>query len=169
MLAAKAVVVGVATFVPALVAAAVTLPIGRDVLSGNGIFTLPVGTLTELRVIAGVAGLLAVAAVFALALGALFRRSATALIVAIVALVVPYVLATASILPDEAARWLLRLTPAAGFAIQQSVPAYEQVISHYAPASGYFPLPPWGGFAVTCAYAALALGLAVRRLNREDV
>ncbi|MFB4278744.1 ABC transporter permease subunit [Nonomuraea sp. MTCD27] len=168
VLVAKASVVGAATFVAGLAATAVTLPVARGILRGNGIFTLPVSTLTEVRVIAGVAALLAVAAILALALGALFRRSSMAVIVAILALVVPYVLATASILPDEASRWLLRLTPAAGFAIQQSIPEYAQVISHYAPASGYYPLPPWGGFAVLCAYAALALGLAVHRLNRRD-
>ncbi|MGW3342740.1 ABC transporter permease subunit [Nonomuraea rubra] len=169
MLAAKAVVVGAATFAAGLVGAAVTVPLAVRVLRGNGIFTLPLSTLTQVRVIAGAAGVLAVSAVLALALGALFRRSAPAVIAAIVVLVVPYVLGTASILPDEVSRWLLRLTPAAGFAIQQSVPEYEQVISHYVPAMGYFPLPPWGGFAVLCAYAALALGLAVRRLNRRDV
>ncbi|GAA2214658.1 hypothetical protein GCM10009850_101230 [Nonomuraea monospora] len=168
VLVAKAAVVGAATFAAGLVGAGVTVPLAVRILRGNGIFTLPVSTLTELRVIAGAAGVLAVSAVLALALGALFRRSAPAVIAAIVVLVVPYVLGTASILPDEVSRWLLRLTPAAGFAIQQSVPEYEQVISHYVPAMGYFPLPPWGGFAVLCAWAAVALGLAVRRLNGRD-
>ncbi|MEV1170295.1 hypothetical protein AB0J09_17970, partial [Nonomuraea sp. NPDC049784] len=121
------------------------------------------------QVIVGTAALLAVAAVLALAVGALFRRSAMAVIAVIVAVLVPYVLATASILPDEASRWLLRLTPAAGFAIQQSMPTYAHVTARYAPAEGYFPLPPWAGFAVLCAYAALALALATHRLRRSDV
>lgn len=168
VLVAKAVVVGAVTFGLGLVATAVTVPAGRAILRGNGIQTLPVSTFTELRVIAGVAALLAVAAVLSLALGALFRRSSVAVIVAIGGLMVPYVLATASVLPDEVARWLMRLTPAAGFAIQQSIPEYEQVISHYVPAAGFYPLSPWGGFAVSCGYAALALGLAVHRLNRRD-
>jgi hypothetical protein len=38
----------------------------------------------------------------------------------------------------------------------------------YTPANGYFPLAPWGGFAVLCAYTALALGLAVFLLHRRD-
>ncbi|MEV0617023.1 hypothetical protein AB0I81_27145 [Nonomuraea sp. NPDC050404] len=167
-LAAKAVVVGAATFVSGLAGVAVTVPLARSIGRGNGVFTLPVSTLTEVRVIVGLAGVLAMAAVLALSLGAIFRRSAMAVIVALVALVVPYVLATASILPDEASRWLLRVTPAAGFAVQQSIPAYEHVTSYVAPVTGYFPLPPWGGFAVLCGYAVLALGLAVHRLNGRD-
>ncbi|MFI7616448.1 ABC transporter permease subunit [Nonomuraea terrae] len=165
---AKAVVAGAATFAFALPATAVTLPLARGILRGNGVFTLPVGTLTEVRVVVGVAALLAVAAVLAVALGLLFRRGAAAVVAAITALVVPYVLATASILPDEVSRWLLRLTPAAGFAVQQSIPEYAHVIGHHVPAAGYFPLPPWAGFAVLCAYAVVALGLAAYRLERRD-
>lgn len=169
VLAAKAVVVGVVTFVTTLAATAVTLPIARRISEGNNIHFLPVTMLTELRVIAGVAAVLALSAVLALALGALFRRSAMAVIVAIVAILVPYVLATASLLPESVSDWLLRITPAAGFAVQQSVPEYPQVLSHYAPAAGYYPLPPWAGFAVLCGYTALALALAARRLRRSDV
>ncbi|TMR98249.1 ABC transporter permease subunit [Nonomuraea basaltis] len=169
VLVAKAVVVGLVTFVSALIAAAVTLPVGRRLFQGNGIHVMPVDLLTELRVIAGVAGVLAVSAVFALALGALFRRSAMAVIAAIVAILVPYVLATASLLPEAVSDWLLRVTPAAGFAIQQSIPEYPQVTAHYAPAAGYYPLAPWAGFAVLCGYAALTLALAAYRLRRSDV
>ncbi|TMR07031.1 DUF1349 domain-containing protein [Nonomuraea turkmeniaca] len=169
VLVAKAVVIGTVTFVAGLAANAVALPIGRQILRGNNIYPLPVSTLTELRVVAGVAALLAVAAVFAVALGSLFRRSAMAVIVAIAAILVPYVLATASVLPASVSDWLLRVTPAAGFAIQQSIPAYPQVTSYYAPASGFYPLAPWAGFAVLCGYAALALALAVHRLRRNDV
>ena len=35
-------------------------------------------------------------------------------------------------------------------------------------ASGYFPLAPWAGLAVLCAYAALALSLAIVLLRRRD-
>ncbi|HTE59591.1 MAG TPA: hypothetical protein VK631_04525, partial [Solirubrobacteraceae bacterium] len=103
-----------------------------------------------------------------LALGALFRRSAVAVITAIVAIVLPYLLATTSVLPADAAEWLLRLTPAAAFAIQQSVPEYPQVIGDYTPSAGYYPLAPGIGLAVLCGFAALALGLAVLRLRRRD-
>ena len=73
-----------------------------------------------------------------------------------------------AVLPAGAADWLLRVTPAAGFAIQQYVPAYPQVSNAYPPQYGYFPLAPWAGFAVLCAWAALALWLAAFLLRRRD-
>ena len=67
-----------------------------------------------------------------------------------------------------AADWLLRLTPAAAFAVQQTLVQYPQVTNTYTAAYGYYPLPPWAGLAVLCAWAALALGLAVFLLRRRD-
>jgi hypothetical protein len=86
----------------------------------------------------------------------------------VVTLVLPLLLAFTGVLPGSAARWLFRLTPAAGFAIQQSIPHYPQVAADYTPAQGFYPLPPWGGLAVLGGYAALALGLAAYRLRRLD-
>ncbi|MER6950124.1 ABC transporter permease subunit [Nonomuraea sp. NPDC000554] len=168
MLAAKALVVGAVTFVAGLAATGAVVPIGTRILRSNGNQVLPVSTLTELRVVAGTAALLAVVAVFALALGALFRNSAAAVTAAIAVVVVPHVLATASVLPVGVSQWLLRLTPAAGFAIQQSIPEYAHVLGYYSPQGGYYPLAPSAGLAVLCGYAALALGLAVVRLRRRD-
>ena len=130
---------------------------------------MPVGTLTEVRVVAGTAALLAVAAVLALALGALLRSSAGAVTAVIVTIVLPIFFSTSlSVLPAGISDWLLRLTPAAAFSIQQSIPQYPQVSADYTPMNGYFPLAPWAGFAVLCGYAALALGLAVILLRRRD-
>jgi ABC-type transport system involved in multi-copper enzyme maturation permease subunit len=168
VLAAKAIVIGLVTFITGLAATIVAVPVCTRILRSNGNYILPVTPLTELRVMAGTAALLAVAAVFALALGALFRRGAAAVVTAIALIVVPHLLATTSVLPEGAAQWLLRLTPAAAFAIQQSIPEYPQVVGHYAPQDGYYPLAPWAGFAVFCCYAALALGLAVFLLRRRD-
>jgi ABC-type transport system involved in multi-copper enzyme maturation permease subunit len=168
VLAAKAIVIGTVTFTAGLAAAIVAVTLGRQILRANGNNILPVTTLTELRVVVGTAALLAVAAVLALALGAVFRRSAVAVITAIAVIVVPYFLATASVLPAGVSDWLLRLTPAAAFAIQQTLPEYRQVIGNYTPAAGYYPLAPWVGLAVLCGFATLALGLAVLRLRRRD-
>ena len=61
-------------------------------------------------------------------------------------IVLPYFFSVPlAVLPAGAADWLLRVTPAAGFAIQQYVPAYPQVNNVYTPQHGYFPLAPWAG------------------------
>jgi ABC-type transport system involved in multi-copper enzyme maturation permease subunit len=168
VLAAKAVVLGTVTFVAGLAAAAVAVPLCLRILRNNGNSILPAPTLTELRVVAGTAALLAVAAVLALAIGAILRRSAGAVTAVIALIVLPYILGTADVLPTGASQWLLRVTPAAAFAIQQSIHQYPQVATDYSPVNGYFPLAPWAGFAVLCAWAALALGLAAFLLRRRD-
>jgi ABC-type transport system involved in multi-copper enzyme maturation permease subunit len=168
VLAAKAIVIGAVTFVTGLAAAGLAVPLVERLERNKGFYVFPVTSLTELRVVAGTAALLAVAAVLALAIGTLLRRSATAVTAAIVAIVLPYILAVASVLPAGASEWLARLTPAAAFAIQQSTPEYPQVTASYTPNMGYFPLAPWAGLAVLCGWAALALGLAVLLLRRRD-
>jgi hypothetical protein len=88
--------------------------------------------------------------------------------VAVAVVVLPYLAAVIGGLPTAAAEWLLRLTPAAAFAIQQVAPEYAHVLANYTPGSGYYPLPAWGGLAVLAGYVALALGLASARLRRSD-
>ena len=168
VLLAKAIVVGSVTFVVGLAAAAVAVPLAGHVLRQNGFRFIPISSLGELRVVAGTAALLAVAAVLALGTGAVLRRSAAAITLVIAAIVLPYILTTGGILPTGASQWVLRLTPAAAFAIQQTVTQYPQVVANYSPVNGYFPLPPWAGFAVLCGYAAVALGLAAWLLRRRD-
>ncbi|RCG31567.1 hypothetical protein DQ384_08315 [Sphaerisporangium album] len=162
-LAAKAVVIGAVGLLAGLVAAAVVVPAGAMMLRANGVNVVPAPALTQLRVVAGVAVLLAVAAVFALALRALLRRTWAAILVAIATLVLPYLVAVVPLLPDDVSRWLLRLTPAAGFAAEQTLREYPQVVAHYAPSEGYFPLPWWAGLGVLCVYTAAVLALALRR------
>ncbi|MFI6492050.1 ABC transporter permease subunit [Streptomyces sp. NPDC050564] len=169
VLVAKALVMGSVAFAVGLLAAAVMVPFGGSRSKANGFPVLTVPSATELRVIVGTGLLLAVASVFALALGTLLRRSAVAITLVVVGMVLPYLLAAGSVLPDGASQWLLRVTPAAGFAIQQSVERYDQVVTVYAPSSGYFPLAPWAGFAVLCAYTAASFGAAVVLLRRRDV
>jgi hypothetical protein len=167
VLAAKVVVVGAVTFAAGLVAAAAVVVLGQRVLRGNGVYVHPASTSTEVRIVVGTAALLAVAAILALGLGALLRRGVTAVTTAVVVIVVPYLLAM-TVLPTDAARWLLRVSPAAAFALQQAAPEYPQVANLYTPADGYFPLPPWAGFAVLAGWAVLALGAAAAMLRRRD-
>jgi ABC-type transport system involved in multi-copper enzyme maturation permease subunit len=167
LLAAKAVVIGLLTFVLGSAAVAVAAIVGSRISRDSGTYMLPVGWLTEARVILGTGAMLAVASVLALSLGTVLRRSVAAVAAVIVAIVLPYILGVSGVLPASASEWILRITPAAGFAIEQSVPQYPQVVGHYAPPD-YFPLAPWSGFAVLCAYAAVALGLAAYLLRRRD-
>jgi ABC-type transport system involved in multi-copper enzyme maturation permease subunit len=169
VLAAKAAVVGSVTFLAGLAGSAAAVALGEPLLRSNGNFMLPVSTFTLVRAVAGTAALLAVAAVLALALGAIVRRSAAAITAVIAGIVLPYLLTNVlPAVPAGAAAWLLQVTPAAAFAIQQTVPRYRQVSASYTPMQGYFPLAPWAGFAVLCGYAAVALAVALVLLRRRD-
>jgi hypothetical protein len=97
------------------------------------------------------------------------RNGAEPVTVTIALIVVPFFFpGPLAILRGTAADWLLRVTPAAAFAVQQILPAYPQVSNTYIPQYGYYPLPPWAGFAVLCAWALAALGLAAFLLRRRD-
>ncbi len=171
VLAAKAIVVGLVTFAAGLAGAAVALPIAERKLRSAGwrSSVYPVWSLTSghgLQIVVGTAVLLAIAAILALSAGAVLRRSAGAITAVVVLLIVPLILGF--ILPQGPADWLLRLTPAAAFGLQQGTPQYSQVTSVCEPHNGCFPLAPWDGFAVLCVWAAIALGVAVFLLRRRD-
>jgi ABC-type transport system involved in multi-copper enzyme maturation permease subunit len=168
VLAAKAVVAGLVSFVVGLVAAIVCMTFGLQRLSRNGLYVLPVSAFTDARVLVGTAATVAVTAVLALAIGVIVRRSAAAVTTAIVTVVLPFLLAV-TVLPNSAANWILRLTPAAGLAVEQSIPHYSQVSYITQPAGGQYPLPPLAGFGVLCAWTAAAIALAVFLLRRRDV
>jgi ABC-type transport system involved in multi-copper enzyme maturation permease subunit len=169
VLAAKAVVIGAVAFVAGLVASVICIAFGvpREENQGQVLLTVPVAT--EIRVIVGLAAMLAVAAVFAAALGAILRRSAAAITIAVLVVVMPFLLSALHVLPAGVGDWLLRLTPAAGLAVEQSIPRYFQVATVTQPAAGgYYPLSPYAGFAVLCLWAAAALALALVLLRRRD-
>jgi len=168
VLAAKAIVAGGVTFVVGLVASAVAVAVGVPLQTSKGQVVLPVPALTEIRVVVGAAAMLGVAAVFAVALGAVLRRSAAAITIAVVTVVLPFLLAALNVFPSGVGDWLLRVTPAAGLAIEQSIPNYRQVASAINPVMAYYPLSPYAGFAVLCAWAAATLALAVYVLRRRD-
>jgi ABC-2 family transporter protein len=170
-LGAKAIVIGVVAFVAGLIGAAVAFPIAAQKLHSEGwtapsYQTLSLISGTGVRVVAGTGALLAVVAVLSLAIGTLLRRSAGT-ITAVVGLVV-FPLVLSIILPTGPAGWLLRVTPAAGFGIQQTLPQYPQAPQACLPAKDCFPLSPWTGVLVLCAWAAAALGIALLVLRRRD-
>jgi hypothetical protein len=171
VLAAKAIMIGLVTFAAGLAGAAVALTLAENKLHSGGWASsvYPVWSLTSsrgLQIVAGTAGLLAVTAILALSAGAVLRRSAGAIAAVVVLLIVPLILGV--ILPQGPGDWLLRLTPAAAFGLQQGTPHYSQVTNVCQPINGCFPLAPWEGFAVLCVWAAAALGIAVFLLRRRD-
>jgi ABC-type transport system involved in multi-copper enzyme maturation permease subunit len=169
VLAAKAVVVGAVAFVTGLIGTAIALPLTEAQIRRGGSWIPPVPTLTSVRVIVGVAAVMAMAAVLALALGAILRRGVAAVSAVIVLIALPFLLSVIpGLLPGGVDQWLLRLFPAAAFAVQQMFPAYHQVIAQYTPPNGYYPLTWWAGFLVLCAWAALALAAAAFLLKRRD-
>ena len=54
------------------------------------------------------------------------------------------------------------------FSVQQAIPDYPQAGTVCRAAEGCYPLAPWAGFAVLCAWAAAALALAAFLLRRRD-
>src|SRR5260221_204858 len=167
VLAAKAIVIGAVAFVTGVVAAVVSIAVGVPKGENQGQVMLIAPVLTEVRVIVGTAAMLALAAVFAVALGAILRRSAAAITIAGVIAVMPFLLTALNVVPAGVGDWLLRLTPAAGLAIEQSIPRYAQVTTVTSPVQGYYPLSPYAGFAVLCLWTAAALALALVMLRRD--
>jgi ABC-type transport system involved in multi-copper enzyme maturation permease subunit len=118
------------------------------------------------RIIAGSGVLLALTAVAVLALGAILRKSASAITTGVLVFALPYLLG--QLLSGSAQEWLFRVTPAAGFDVLGVLPHSAQVDYPSTIANGYYPLAPWAGLVVLCAYAALALGTATFLLRRRD-
>lgn len=166
VLAAKAVVIGAVAFVTGAVAAAIAVPLGEHALHANGIYVLPAGALTEMRVIAGTGLLLAIVAVAVLALGTILRSAAGAVTAGVIVFVLPYI--AGSVVGGSGEAWLFRFTPPAGLAVLGAYPYSPQVSYAYTLANGYYPLTPWAGLGVLAAYAVLALAVAAVLLPRRD-
>ncbi len=171
VLVAKAIVIGSVTFVAGLLGAAIAFPIAEHKIAENGWPTsiYPIRAITSgvgLQMVIGTAALLAVGTVITLAIGTLLRRSAGTIAVSVLVLIFPLVLAT--VLPQGPADLLLLLTPAAGFGLQQGNVHYSQVSSACLPYNGCYPLAPWAGFAVMCAWALAGLVAAILVARRRD-
>ena len=167
VLAAKAVVIGSVTFVAACIATAIAEAISRHVLPANGNYVFPLSTLAEIRVILGTGLLFAVAAIGILGLATVLRRSAGAVATGIVLFVLPFIHGANASSP--ALDWVMRIFPIAAFAVQGTLPRFAQVANAYTMNNGYYPLGPWVGLAVLCAWTAVALGAAMWSIRRRDV
>jgi ABC-type transport system involved in multi-copper enzyme maturation permease subunit len=172
LLAAKAIVIAAVGFVVGVVAATFALAVGTPLLRRTGIPVWPVSLLTEARMVVGTAALLALAGVLALAIAIIVRRSAPAIAAVILVIFVPYLLTVGPLSGGHrrggGGGLLLQVTPVAALAVQQALPKFYQVTASYSVTSGYYPLAPWAGLAVECAWTAAALALAIFLLRRRD-
>jgi ABC-2 type transport system permease protein len=154
VLAAKATVFAVATFLVGLVSSFAAFFVGQAILSGKGI-SAGIGSPGALRAVVGAGLYLAVLGLLGLGLGALIRHSAGA-IAAVVGLLV--------VLPGIVAA----LPSSWGNTISPYLPSDAGQAIMGASRGGPTALSPWVGLAVFCAYAAIALISAGTALTRRD-
>jgi hypothetical protein len=168
---AKAIVIGAVAFAASLAGAAIALAITGPKLRASG-WTPPMyplmslATGTGLRIVTGTAVVLTLAAIFALAVAVMLRRSVGAITVGIALFVGPLLVAAA--VGQPAGAFLLRVTPAAAFAVQQGVQRYPQSSAACLASHGCYPLAPWNGVAVLAIWAAVALAAAWYLVRRRD-
>lgn len=165
VLAAKALVLAAAAFAAGLAGAMAAFLLGQPILRERGFGPpgYPVASLSDpsvLRAVLGTAALLAVVAVFSLAVGTVLRHSAAAITAVISLVVLPAIIAI--LLPTGPAQWLMRVTPAGGLGIQRSRPPTVALVEPWS------MVHPWLGFGVLCGYTAVALALATWLLRRRD-
>jgi hypothetical protein len=158
VLAAKAIVLGGATFSAGLIASVVSFLIWQANLRRTsrtpGLPELSLANLTVLRAVVGAAVLLALVAVLSLAVATIVRHTAVAIPLVLLPLLVPSLVSGG--LPLSVESWLIRLTPSAGFAVLQTITRYDTAIA------------PLVGLGVLAAYTAVALGVATLLLRRRD-
>ncbi|MGH9230489.1 MAG: ABC transporter permease subunit [Acidimicrobiales bacterium] len=158
VLAAKAIVLGGATFSAGLVASVIAFLVSEASLRNTsrtpGLPELSLANPTVLRAVVGTAVLIALVAVLSLAVATIVRHTALAIPLVILPLLAPSIVSTG--LPLSVANWITRLTPAAGFAVQQTITRYDTAIA------------PLVGLGVLAAYTAVALGVATMLLRRRD-
>lgn len=166
VLAAKALVLGGASFAVALPATVLSFLLAQSVMRDNGFAppAYPEPDLfdpTVLRVVVGTAVFVAVVAVLSLSAGAILRHGAAAITLVFVLVVMPTIVA-AFLSSAAAIKALMLLTPAGGFATQRAQPASEL---HVEPAS---LINWWAGLGVASAYAVGAFVVAVWLVRRRD-
>jgi hypothetical protein len=165
VLAAKALVIAGVTFVIGLAAALVAFFVTQPIMRDHGFKPpmFPVESLAEprvLRAVIGAALFLTLLSVLGLGAGAVMRRGAPAIASVITLTVVP--LFVGSVVPAAAAKALMLVTPAGGFAMQRAKPPTDTLVEPWS------MIGPWAGLAVLGTYVAIALGAGAWLMRRRD-
>jgi hypothetical protein len=164
VLTAKSIVLAGVVFVTGL---AVTVPaylITRPLQHANG-YRAPIypdSSITDpavLRAIVGSSSVLALIALFSLAVGTIVRRTPAAIVALLAVLVVVPTIAGGT--SETANAFIGRFTPMAGLSILQTV--------ELTPVSNAVVTGAWSGFAVLCGWTAAALATAFWLLRSRDV
>jgi hypothetical protein len=171
VLAAKAVVIGIVTFIIGAIAAAIAIPVGVHVLDTGGNYIFPTNALTLIQIIAGTGALLAITAVGVLALGTILRTSSGAVTAGIILFILPNLVGPGVLGEGGTGRLttaLYRFSPAAAFSIFGVLPRSSFVSFPYTLANGYYPVAAWAGVGILCAYSAVAFAAATFLIRRRD-
>ena len=98
----------------------------------------------------------------------MFRRSAGAVTAVIAVIVLPSILVANPFMPAGVSNWLTRVTPAAAFAVQQTLVPYHQVTSIYTPYTATTRWHRGPGSPSWPATRRFALAVAAVLLRRRD-
>ena len=140
-------------------------------MSANGNYIFPAAPLTVAQVIVGSGSLVALTAVAVLGIGTILRRSAGAILVGVVRVRPADLHRPGHHRPDRLRQCRDVAVPRhpGGRVLDARTPAAIRAVSYpYTMANGYYPLAPWAGLLVLCAYAAAALFGARIVLRRRD-
>jgi ABC-2 type transport system permease protein len=162
LLGAKAAVVGTVVLVVGLATSAACFLVGQQLFRRGGFVYengYPAVSLADgeaFRAVVGSGAYLGLGAVFALGVGAILRHTAGAITVVLAVLLAPVI--AIGFLPEDVAEYLEQGSLlAAGLALQQTVERPHNI-----------PLSPGAAMAVICAYAGVALVLALWLIARRD-
>ena len=160
VLVAKATLVAGTVLAVSLVASTTAFVLGQHLLRDGGVAppAYPEWTLADgpaQRAVLGSALFLTALALLSLGVGTIFRNGAATISTLLALLFVPLV--AAPLLPEQAREIVQRVTPGAGFAVQQTVERTDAL-----------PIGPWAGLGVTFAWAGAALVVALWLIRRRD-
>jgi ABC-2 type transport system permease protein len=167
VLAAKAAVLGIATFAVALAGSAAAFLIAQDLLHDRGFVepAYPPVSITDAdaaRAVTGTALLLTAYALTALGIAAVLRHAGAAIAAGIALVFLPILML--GVFPQHIQTRLEQLSPLAGMAVQSTT---GRMLSQFAESDG-MPIGPWAGLGVAFAWSLAFLGAGYVALRARD-